>query len=318
MAGPRQHHYVPAFFLGGFTGSGTVDDHLWVFDKTQDGKRYRGRPGEVGKARDYNAIDVEDTNPNAVEVMLAEIEGRAAPVIAAIRSSRRMPDGRAFELLMGFVAFLAVRIPGQRETIATFMEQIGKQIIRMVVDNRDRYEASLARIRDDGVEFPDISYEQMREFVERDEYTIRTATTFQVAMMLDAAPALVPMLANRRWSVFCVNTGEGELVCSDRPVSLTWTDGRERGFYSPGYGLPETDITVPIDRHICVMGRFEGGSMCGPIDRRGVAAINTRTIMNASRVYSSREDFVWLHRDGRVCDAKELARCLRDERDEND
>ena len=32
---PRKHHYVPAFYLAGFTMSGSDEDRLCVFDQSQ-------------------------------------------------------------------------------------------------------------------------------------------------------------------------------------------------------------------------------------------------------------------------------------------
>ena len=62
----RSHHYVPAFYLAGFTDTGTRDGFLWVSDRETE-RTWRSKPDEAGCERDFYRIYLEGLRPDAVE-----------------------------------------------------------------------------------------------------------------------------------------------------------------------------------------------------------------------------------------------------------
>ena len=63
---PRKHHYVPQFFLAGFTPSGRRKDFLWVTDKKKLEQR-KARPLKVALKRDFYGVEGEGVDPQQVE-----------------------------------------------------------------------------------------------------------------------------------------------------------------------------------------------------------------------------------------------------------
>lgn len=55
---PRQHHYVPAFYLAGFTAGGTKDGKLFVIDRKR-ATTYETTPRNAAKSRDFYAVEQE-------------------------------------------------------------------------------------------------------------------------------------------------------------------------------------------------------------------------------------------------------------------
>jgi hypothetical protein len=94
---PRRHHYVPRFWLAGFTDTGEKDGTLWVTDLPRK-KQWQAKPGSTGFINDFYRISEEDLDPVIVEKALAEMEGDVAPILRAIDkhdcSLSRNPSGR--------------------------------------------------------------------------------------------------------------------------------------------------------------------------------------------------------------------------------
>jgi hypothetical protein len=76
-AAPRKHHFVPQFYLRGFTGD---NDQLFVVDRPSE-KTFRTSPKNVAAERDFNRVDVEGLAPDAIEKALADFEGKVAPAL---------------------------------------------------------------------------------------------------------------------------------------------------------------------------------------------------------------------------------------------
>jgi hypothetical protein len=89
---PRKHHYVPKFYLAGFTASGSKDDYLYVLDQTVP-KKFRSKPSELAHQRDFYVIETDDEQERiAIEKLFGEIEDMAAPVIKQITINNRLPS----------------------------------------------------------------------------------------------------------------------------------------------------------------------------------------------------------------------------------
>ena len=66
MSEPRQHHLLPEFYLAGFTDTGTRDGMLHVSDYRRS-RRYRVRPGQAARERDFYRIEVPGEDRNVIE-----------------------------------------------------------------------------------------------------------------------------------------------------------------------------------------------------------------------------------------------------------
>src|SRR5688500_13218841 len=87
---PRRHHFLPRFYLAGFTISGKEDGELHVRDR-QNGRRWKATPVSFAYERDfYRVDDVPDIAPDAVEGLLARVEADLAPVLSDIAKHRRL------------------------------------------------------------------------------------------------------------------------------------------------------------------------------------------------------------------------------------
>src|SRR5262245_57026258 len=126
----RAHHYVPQFYLAGFTSSGSKKGTLFVHDLKQL-KSWPGSPRYAGHQKDFYRINLPGRSPDEIEKVLVSIEAPASRIIKGIAVRNSLPSGKDFGVLMQFIALMAVRIPRLREAQAKFEEEWARQIIRL-------------------------------------------------------------------------------------------------------------------------------------------------------------------------------------------
>jgi hypothetical protein len=86
----RKHHFIPVFYLAGFTQSGDENDALWVLDQAQ-GKQWQSKPRAIAFQRDFYRVEGSGVEADAVEKAFGELEGKAARILARIREDQRLP-----------------------------------------------------------------------------------------------------------------------------------------------------------------------------------------------------------------------------------
>ena len=127
---PRHHHYVPQFYLAGFTATGVVDGPLHVLD-CEEGRIWKSTPKGTAHERDFHAVDMgSDNDRMAVEKKLGECEGKWASVLKEIRQNKALPQGDTLGDLLAFVSFMAVRVPRIRNQVSDFIDRASKAELR--------------------------------------------------------------------------------------------------------------------------------------------------------------------------------------------
>src|SRR5713101_4902026 len=107
----RRHHFLPQFYLAGFTYSASRDDFLWVLDQSE-AKQWRARPAEIAHQRDFYRVDLPGVAPDSIERAFSIFEARAAPIVKRVIDTRHLPSGEDFVVLLNLIAWIAVKIPG--------------------------------------------------------------------------------------------------------------------------------------------------------------------------------------------------------------
>ena len=109
---PRRHHYIPKFYLVGFTPSGEENDFLFVLDK-DSGKQWKAKPENVAHQRDFYRVEIPGVKPDIFENALSKIETQASIIIKNIISSEALPDKESEDFLdlINLVALMTARIP---------------------------------------------------------------------------------------------------------------------------------------------------------------------------------------------------------------
>ena len=283
----RNHHFVPQGYLAGFTEGGTRDGRLFVFDRVSRSV-FQTKPRNVGAERDFNRIDADGQDPDVLERALGEFEGRAISVIRGIQASGELPADEKFSYVLNLMALLIVRNPRSRKNMNNARRHMVRVIGDLLASDKLLFEHHLAKAKED--EFvpqdAEVSFEVMRQFIHDDQYTVTVSTSESLSLELAGFDNALRLLGSRYWSLVTAAVDAPDFVTCDHPVTPVFKDPSRRG--PIGYGLPETEVSFPLNTRQALLGVLEA-PLAVRIEAQAdqVADINTRTVYHADRqVYS--------------------------------
>src|SRR4030067_3218450 len=107
MSNTRKHHFLPQFYLRGFSDDGKIVIQI----EKLTGRSYRCSVKDAAAIRDYHKLDHPHfSDHNALEKKLAEVERQFATNLADVLVSGLSTLQRRCRLVE-FVALLRVRVP---------------------------------------------------------------------------------------------------------------------------------------------------------------------------------------------------------------
>jgi hypothetical protein len=313
----RRHHYVPVSLLAGFTKKDTKDSVLWIFDQ-ETGEQRETKPKSVGLEKDLYSIDIPELETDEIENAFMEIESIVTPIIRKIQSTLEMPTGDEYINLMYYIALQYSRTPKRKEGFSRPMEDIAKIFMQMSVSSRQRYEKTINDLKMAGKEIDNLPYDDMHRFVmNEDAYDVIVDNNTKMSNIFTVIDAILPTLFERKWSVVFSPPAIGDFICSDNPVSLHWTTLEKRPglFNSPGHGMTDTEISIPLSSRVMLLGRFDDFQPPSGVvpNKRNLAILNSITGIESSRfIYSRKNDFYWYTKDGQVANVEDFKRKIQE------
>lgn len=305
----RHHHYLSQCYLKGFTEGGSKNSKLVVFDLLKK-KKFETIPRNVGGVRDFNRVDVEGLDQNVLEKSLANFEGHAATALRKIDSGSPF-EGEDKELILNLVAMLATRSPERREHWRQFQAKVIDKVMSLSLETKERWESQTKNLPEGQTELSkDISYEDMKQFIDSKQYRIDLAREHHIEMEFVGIDAILPCLLNRDWLVIKSSEITGPFISSDNPVILTWNEpDKQPPFYrnSPGFGMGETQVYFPVSKNTALVGEFGGRSEVISANPELVAIFNSQIIHHTyKQLYSPKSNFLFLGSDNKILDGRYL------------
>ena len=290
----RRHHYLSASYLAGFTTSGEKDGQFFVMDVTS-GHSFRTSPKNVAVERDFNRVNVEGIDPDAIEQGLAPFEQQAVQAIRDVLTKQTLPEDKEFNPILNFLCLIATRNPSLRHSFNRARERVVRGIAELLVSDRRIWEREMEQSGEDPT---DTSFEEVRQFVKEGRYRLEFPTDGNLAVEFDTFDKVLPLLGKRVWSLLLAPAGGPELICCDHPVVLTWKDRRKAPV---GFALRDTEVFFPLGRRVGLYGVFEDPLIpVVTLEPARVAAMNERVVRSAERhVYSAERAFVMLN-EGKI------------------
>ncbi|SRR5579883_1125974 len=313
--GARNHHFVSQCYLRGFTAGEQRTSKLFVVDMIKR-TAFETLARNVAAERDFNRIDLEALDPNAVENDLANFEGKLAPALKRIRENVSLDDGEDRTIFLNFVCLLAMRNPRLRERMETFEKTAINRLMELTLSDRKTWEAQVQKARATGyLAGEGVDYEEVKRHFEGEGFSIEIPRTRHVTIEIRLFDKILPVLFERRWTLLKPPPGSAGFVTSDHPFCLMWTDPKMRaGPYGPGLGMRGTEIIFPIAKDLAAIGVFEGEESVRLLQSEQlVALINGTVIAFAERqVYGQDDRFCYsVHVDEPPAKARDLLRDYR-------
>src|SRR5260370_27238596 len=163
MTVSRAHHYVPVFYLKGFT-SPKDREYLWVYEKSKAIRK--SKPVNEAHERDFYAYEDEDGNRHDLEQPLSGIESTMAPLFRMIDEPNFRFHPEEFEGLTIFMALMWIRGPSGRDLVNQLSAQTMKTVMREYANDSEKFQ----RVYDDVVREQggtDVSAEELRRSILR-------------------------------------------------------------------------------------------------------------------------------------------------------
>lgn len=255
----RIHHYIPQSYLRGF---GWKRGKNWYVNAADLKKLEYFQPNtkNICAERDFMRFEVEGHAPDKLENELGHFEGRAREAILNVSKTHTF-DGEDKIHILNLMALLAVRSPQMRENMRDFQERVMKQVMSLSLATKERWEGQMEQLKASGKEVNEgVTYEQMKEFHERGEYTMSVRREFQIGVELKTHQTVLETLFGRKWKLFWASEGCGHFVTTDHPVVLTWNQPDQvppMFRHSPGFAHIKTELIFPLTHHCLLLGRFE-------------------------------------------------------------
>jgi hypothetical protein len=300
MAEAHNHHFVPQGYLRGFADGIGRKARVFTVDLAE-GKSFTTLVRNIAASRDFNKVEVEGLDPNAIEQAYGVVEGNVVEAIKRVEVSQSFDDADDRAHVLGLIALLTIRNPRQRDNIGRSLGDIAKSMAEMMVSTRERWDSIGAELEgsNPGLSRVDLPYEEVRDFVRSGEYEIKTHQNLHVQLELDMVQHIQEILGARKWQLWVSEKDAGDFVTSDHPVCLLSTSKGPQGPFGPGFGMVETAVLFPLTRKLTLVGTFEGKDKVVSANREMIARVNVDIIRRAQRqVYSFDNQFSYATPEG--------------------
>lgn len=290
MARPRAHHYVPVFYLKGFTSPLPRDKgFLWVYEKNKPIRK--SQPVNEAHERDlYSYEDNEGTDQN-LEVGLSKIESMFAPFFQQIDRGYHDFHPEESEGLAVFMALLWIRGPVGRDFVkklsADTMKFVAKETAKDPDKFKKQYEEFLAK---EGTKTK-LSADEMRAFILGDDWEVEQKNHgYTLKRMFEGLPFIISLLRGKPWDV--LYTEDDQYFCtSDCPVVTILPERSGVVSVGAGFGLPGVEVFFPLTKGKCLVLRDRARRSGGLITGKMVREINKFMMVGARRfIYAAEKN----------------------------
>jgi hypothetical protein len=271
MPQPRKHHYLPQFYLRGFSFDRRS---LFQIEKATS-IHYGCQIKDIAAVRDFHELDgVGIADPYALEKHLAKLEGEQATHLTDVLVDG-IHDAMLRANLIQLLAVLRMRVPAVKSHIeksyASTVRATGKALER------------LGRLPK-----PPPGYEDALR-VDNLQFSTTNWKCLEVMFRMAANEKVLDILYRMRATLYRAPFGTSFLT-SDQPVAL-YHPNLAKSPYGVGPATPGIEISLPLSSRALLKLEHEGGSDIECLaTSEEVAEFNRRTIVMA-------QDYIFVGED---------------------
>lgn len=298
MGEPRQHHYVPRFYLNGFADPTILRrenrEVIWVYERGKDPRP--SSPKNEAKQRDFYSYQQDGSRDFRVEKWLGDVEQQVAPIIASLMRDRRDITESEKARLALFAGTMQVRTPAGRRLaenridplVTKLMEESAVDVStfrKFVEENSDP-----AYMGDFNVE-DSVQVEELRQSILNGRAEeISNAPDFEMISMIEVGKKVAGLLFEMNWQTIYCESRERFLTSDDPVTSLVLDVKGNRLHLREGVDRPGANVWFPLCSGICVRMSKEIDPGAARWVPAGIRYINKTIIMCANRwIYASEQ-----------------------------
>lgn len=236
MSDPKRHHYVPAFYLAGFTVDRNRDASFSVYDREKNEFRTQ-TPDTSAHQRYYYATETpEGKRDFSVETFFSGFENAAKPLIDKLEQEGIITDDERATLAL-FFALLHTRVPQFERTSNEIYDAMQKALNRIRYRSPDDVRQAMDELeREQGIKIP-ATAESAFALLTGEELKFAAHRNETIATMIRMAIDVGGHLNQFMWHVIHA-TPNSQFLTIDAPVVVLpppdWTGDCGYGFLTPG------------------------------------------------------------------------------------
>lgn len=311
MASKANHHYIPQFYLRGFSSGVGRQAQVFVYDN-ESKKSFTTLARNIGSKRHFNRVNAVGVGPNHVEDGMAEIEAGIAPHLKQVIEAKAFPSPEHFNSIMNLIAFLSVRNPRLRGSMTDFHREIVERVMSISVSSKEIWESQNKKMRESGVPvMEDLTYEEVKRFHNERSFDVVIDQTHLIGLELGMIDPVLKHLFNRSWCFASAPEYHQFITCDD-PAILSWNEKvKQPNPYSPGHGLQNTIVIFTLSPELALVGLFQDLPERSDYFPDQVTAINTVVARQSrSQIYARDGNFLLHLRDQKNIRGFDLPRML--------
>lgn len=281
----KDQHYIPKFYLKGFTDRSGV---LWVYEKFKPPKG--SKPKAEAHKPDYYTHAEKGERDETAEDTLKAIESRAAPVVCKLASPHFKPTTKQMGDVYLFVAFMFARVPSWREHLDRLFGQVVKEEqVRHARDKNWFHKRCAEMERETGKALGD--YEQLRQVILTGKWEVtQQSTAFNLGSMVKSAVNVATELQEYGYEILHAPRG-AFFVTSDSPVFTLRPDGNRQATIGMGFGWPRVLVHFPLNKRACLRLERSVEPRVVTVSLHNLNEINRITMATATRFLYSPEGY---------------------------
>jgi hypothetical protein len=282
----KAQHYIPKFYLKGFTDE---QKRLWVCEKFKPIRA--SKPKDEAHRPDYYTHAEQGERDETAEDILKQAESRAAPIICKLANPQyRLTPENAGRVLI-FIAFMFARVPSWREHLDNVAAQIARDGIVKTANDKEKFYRIWAELEKKNGKPLGMEPEKLRQYILKGEYDLTQGSTgFNLGAMFTSAFSAAKELAKMGYQSLYAPEGSFFLT-SDSPVFTLQPDGMGQATIGMGFGLENVEVYFPLNKRTCFRMK-KGIQPKGTIIEAGkVDLINNVTMATAAQYLYSSQGF---------------------------
>jgi hypothetical protein len=293
MSNPKRHHYVPAFYLAGFTRLRKRDDQFAVYDREK--KEFRTQtPDSSAHQRFYYATEgTHGERDLSIEKFLGELEGASKPLIDKLENQVAISDDERATLAL-FFALLHTRVPQFERSVNEMADLTQKTINRLRYPTVEEVRAAMQEISRERAFPPSATAEEAFGMLTGDEFTFAPHRNDTIRMMLRMAVEIGGIFDQFTWHVVHTEP-ESQFLTIDAPVVLLpphdWAGERGYGFVTAG-----TMTLIPLTARCALFMENAGTAVDHRVMPDEGVHINNKGMVSHSERYVFGRDRAYLER----------------------
>ncbi|MEN9340274.1 MAG: hypothetical protein RIQ62_1586, partial [Bacteroidota bacterium] len=246
MSKPIQHHYLPKNAYLKYFETSEKPGFVWFYQRREE--PILVSTSNLAKERHlYSFIDERGEQNTDLETAFTEME----VVVSGTIEKLNMSDGSILisaqekSELAYFLAMQFVRTPAFRNTLERQAAELVKTHMKMFASNEGAFKRALEETKKEKPDMPEVSYEDMREFVFGEKYTINMGNkNYFLKQAIQVGDHIFPTVMMK--DMFILKSKSVGYITSDYPVNLISHPGIP-AFFRGGFLM--SDIIFPIGRH---------------------------------------------------------------------